>query len=228
MPSPSLSDLGLTPDEEFELERERRRQRRHEEYADESGLRPLPTDDAVRFEGVDDEVVLPGVRSRAGLFGIGVGVGVAALAVAGGLYFGGYLDRPTLNPSSEPLTLSSESSRFDEWINVEALAMARVANRNLSMAPVPTLTEIESPDIRVLEEDVRAPHPVPSNPMPAMPEPEGMGTPRGTAPRETAPILKDPEMPPPPSGTLPDSEPLPAPAQPTAPAETTPPQSNPY
>jgi hypothetical protein len=222
MPSPSLSDLGLTPDEE--AARERRRQRRHEEYADESGLRPLPRD-AVHFEGVDDEVVLPGIRSRARLVGIGAGIGFAVLAVAAGLYFGGYLDRPTLNPPPTPAPLVPNTT-FDDAMRTQALEIARFANVKLLSPPVVTPVIRELP--LEIEGDVRSPDPISTNPMPAMPEPEGMSTPpRATTPRDTAPTPKDPEMPPPPSGTPPDRQPLPAPAQPTAPAETAP-GANPY
>jgi hypothetical protein len=214
---PSQSEFDLRPDEELARQRGR-----HEEYADESGLRPLPSDSA-SYEDFDDEVVeLPIERSRASLFGIGVGVGVAAIAVMGGLYFGGYLDRPTLNPPQEAFPLAADSSRFDEWQNDEALARARVAERNLSLPQAaPVLTEIESPDIRVLEEDLRAPHPVPSTPMPGVPEPDQAN------PRPVPPELKAPQMPLAPGESVPERERLPAPAQPTAPAETAPPD-NPY
>ena len=225
MPSPSLSDLGLTPDEE-ETARERRRQRRHEEYADESGLRPLPRE-AVQFEGAGDEVVLPGVRSRATLFGIGAGIGFAVLAVTAGLYFGGYLDRSTLNPSPEPAPLV-QNTTLDDAMRAQALEIARFANVKLLSPPVVTPVIRELPDMLVIDGDVPSPNPSLTNPMPAMPEPEGMSTPpRSTTPRDRAPTLKDPEMPPPPSGTPPDREPLPAPARPTAPAETAP-GPNPY
>jgi hypothetical protein len=189
MPSPSLSDLGLTPDEE-EAARERR-QRRHEQYADESGLRPLPRE-AAQFERVHDEVALPRVRSRAGLFGIGAGIGFAVLAVAAGLYFGGYLDRPTLNSPPQPAPLVRDTT-LDDAMRAQALEIARFANVKLLSPPVVTPVIRELP--LVIEGDVRSPNP--TNPMPTMPEPEGMSTP-------------------------PRREPLPAPAQPTAPAE------NPY
>ena len=213
---PSLSDFGLVP-EEHEERRARRR------FDDESGARPLPSEPtSPEYADYDDEVELPVERSRAGLFGVGVGIGVAALAVMGGLYFGGYLDRPTLNPAQEAIPLAADSSRFDEWVNDEALARARVADRNLSLAhAAPVLTEIESPDIRVLEEDLRAPHPVPSTPMPALPEPDQAN------PRPVPPELKAPQMPLAPGESVPERERLPAPAQPTAPAETAPPD-NPY
>jgi hypothetical protein len=195
MPSPSLSDLGLTPDEE-EAARSRR-QRRHEQYADESGLRPLPRD-AAYVEGVDDEVVRPRVRSRAGLVGIGAGIGFAVLAVTAGLYFGGYLDRPTLNSPPAPAPLVPNTT-LDDAMHAQALEISRLANVKLLSPPVVTAVIRELP--LVIEGDVRSPNPISTNPMPAMPEPE---------------------MPPPPSGTPPKREPLPAPAQPTAPAE------NPY
>jgi hypothetical protein len=210
---PSLSDFGLVP-EEHEERRVRRR------FDDESGARPLPRDPASSeyADYGDDDVDIP--RSRAGLFGIGVGIAVAALAVTGGLYYGGYLDSATLNSAAEPLPLAADSSRFDEWLNDEALARARVADRNFSLAPIATtVTELESPDIQVLEEDLRAPHPVPSNRMPAEPDLAN--------PRPLAPELKAPQMPLAPGESAPERDRLPAPAQPTAPAETAPPD-NPY
>jgi hypothetical protein len=213
---PSLSDFGLAP----EGQEERRARRR---YDDESGARPLPREPASPYADDDEDVDLPVEHSRAGLFGIGVGTGVAALAVIGGLYYGGYLDRPTLNPPQEPLPLAADSSRFDEWLNDEALARARVAERNLSVVPVaPIVTEIDSPDIRVLEEDLRAPHPVPSSPMPALPEPD-----QGARPQPVPPELKAPQMPLAPGEFAPEREQLPPPARPTAPAETAP-LDNPY
>jgi hypothetical protein len=213
---PSRSEFGLAPDEH-----EERRARRRFESDDESGARPLPRDPTSwEYTDYDDEPVdLP--RSRAGLFGVGVGVGIAALAVAGGLYLGGYLDRATLNPAQEPLPLATDSSRFDEWSNDEALASARVAERNFSLAAASIATEIESPDIQVLEEDLRAPHPVPTNPVPASPEPDQAN------PRPVQPELKAPQMPLAPGESVPEREQLPAPAQPTAPAEMAPPD-NPY
>jgi hypothetical protein len=214
---PSQSEFDSRPDEELELER------RYQESGDESGLRPLPSDPAL-YADFNDEVVEPPIqRSRAGLFGIGVGIGIAALAVTGGLYFGGYLDRPTLNPAQATSPLEADSSRLDEWINDNALARARVADRNLSLAQAaPVVTEIDSPDIRVLEEDLRAPHPVPSNPMPALPEPD-----QGARPQPVQPELKAPQRPLAPGEFEPEREQLPAPAQPTAPAEMAPP-ANPY
>jgi hypothetical protein len=212
---PSRSEFGLVPEEQ-----EERRARRR--FDDESGARPLPRDAASwEYADSDDEPVdLP--RTRAGLFGVGVGIGVAALAVAGGLYFGGYLDRPALNSPEAPLPLAADSSRFDQWLNDEALARARVADRNLSLAQTaPIVNEIESPDIRVLEEDLRNPHPVPSTPMPAQSEPDQAN------PRPVPPELKAPQMPLAPGESASEREDLPAPAQPTAPAEMSPP-ANPY
>src|SRR5262245_30580941 len=104
----TLRDFGLAP-EEPALRQPRRR------YDDESGARPLPRDDyerdayrdAYAGDPLDEEVELPGVSgSRAGLlFGVGVGLGIAVLAVAGGLYLGGYVGRTPLGaaPEAPPL-----------------------------------------------------------------------------------------------------------------------------
>jgi hypothetical protein len=101
---PSLSDFDLGPEAPAS---ERRRARR---YDDESGARRLPTDAYAPLH--DDEAVeLPGLsRSDAGLyFGIGAGLGVAALAIAGALYFGGYVERPALGPAPQTSELVTET-----------------------------------------------------------------------------------------------------------------------
>jgi hypothetical protein len=213
---PSLSDFGLAPDDPRRHELRRKRYVIH----DESGARPLPSDEYDPY--LDEEVELPGVaRSQAWLyFGIGAGLGVAVLAIAALLYFRGLIFGPALAPSppAAPPSTAVQEARFAEWMDVHALGLARLAEARLTAPAVPPVTEVDS----VVEEPLSAPHPRPPVLAPAE---QGSGTnqlsneldelerslrPRGPAAPPRAP--SDEQAPP--------EAPLPPPAEPTAPAET--------
>jgi hypothetical protein len=229
---PSLSDFGLAPEEPRPEPRRRR-------YVinDESGAYPLPREEY--DPALDEEVELPGVSgSRAGLyFGIGVGLGIAILAVVGGLYFRGAIGGPRLSesPAPTPMSTATHEARFEAWSDRHALELARLAEVLLMQAALPTGTQVESPDIQVIEEPLSAPHPRPT-PAPStgessdtsplsneLDELERSLRPRGpTAP----PRAQSNDQAPP-------ETPMPPPAEPTAPAETSPPAepappANPY
>jgi hypothetical protein len=242
----TLRDFGLTPEEPQSTPPRRRR------YVidDESGARPLPRDEyQARYEYVDpldEDVELPGVsRERAGLlFGIGVGLGVAVLAVVGGLYLGGYVGRPALGPTpAVSMSLPGDPQKpFEEAQAIEALALARIApvwidERSAQVASMPT--QVESPDIQVIDEASRA-QPADATPAPKRasgaaqsgeeldaenPYSERLSNeldelqqslrPRGPAAPSKEPTTSAP--------TMPEEPALPPPAAPTAPAETIPP-----
>jgi hypothetical protein len=226
---PSLSELGLAPEEPQSQEPRRRR------YAitDESGARPLPSE--AYDPALDEEVELPGVSgSRAGLyFGIGVGLGFAILAIAVGLYFRGAVGGPRLaeSPAPTPLSSAAQEARFEEWSDRQALELARLAEVRLTQAALPPGTQSESPDIQVIEEPLSAPHPQP-------PAATSTGESSGASPLsneldelERSLKPRGPSAP----ARVPSNEqsapevPLPPPAEPTAPAETSAPaESNPY
>jgi hypothetical protein len=195
---PSLSDFGLGPEAPAS---ERRRARVHVD--DESGARPLPSG-ALDPEPLDERIELPGVsRSDAAIyFGIGAGLGVAALSIVAALYFGGYLDRPVLDPAPATTALEPEArlAPLKEANDAEAIAFARVADAKLAAPPVfAPPPAVEAPDISVTE-------------MPAAP----------SASEE----LEDLDRAQPTPMPTPREPPLPPPAQPTAPAEM--PRENPY
>ncbi|HEX6272240.1 MAG TPA: hypothetical protein VFZ53_04350 [Polyangiaceae bacterium] len=153
----TLKDFGFAPEDPSSRSTRRRR------YDDESGARPLPRGayerevyavDPLYDDPLDEEVELPGVsKERAGLyFGIGVGLGITVLAVAGGLYLGGYAGRAELGPAPEAPPLAA-GGPLDDMLNEEALARARIAPVWISEASVrPTAAEKESTDIQVVEE----------------------------------------------------------------------------
>jgi len=152
----TLKDFGFAPEDPSSRSTRRRR------YDDESGARPLPRDayerEVYAVDPLDEEVELPGVsRDRAGLyFGIGVGLGIAVLAVAGGLYLGGYVGRVPLAPAPEAPALAAGGA-LDEMLNEEAIARARIAPIWISEASVrPSAAEKESPDIQVVDQPAPA------------------------------------------------------------------------
>jgi hypothetical protein len=243
---PSLSDFGLAPDPR---ESERRRARREVQYPDESGARRLPRDadsDAVaRYrayearqradaEALDEEVELPGVsRHDAGiLFGIGVGLGVAALAVVGGLYLGGALGRPVLGAGPEPTLLSSElgQTALEEANDTRALELSRVAPflvREPTPAPLPA--QLNSPDIQVIDEAAPKSASEPESSAPAKGTSSGLANELEEL-QNSLPLRGPVASPREPSNSTSAPEPsVPPPADPTAPAETSAPESgNPY
>jgi hypothetical protein len=249
---PSLSDFGLTPDPR---ESERRRARREAQYPDESGARRLPretdSDAVARYrayearqradaEALDEEVELPGVsRHDAGiLFGIGVGLGVAALAVVGGLYLGGALGRPVLGAGPEPTPLSSElgQTALGEANDARALELSRVAPflvHQTATSPLPA--QLNSPDIEVIDESAPPPNASPK----AASEPQSSAPANGTSSglaneleelQNSLPLRGPVASPREPSNSTSAPEPsVPPPAEPTAPAETSAPETgNPY
>jgi hypothetical protein len=160
-----------------------------------------------------------------------VGLGIAILAIVGGLYFRGAIGGPRLAPApeAEPLSAVAQQTRFEEWMNVHALDLARLANVELSAPALPLGTAGESPDIEVVEEPLTAPHPRP----PTATVPEGStGTKelsneldeldRSLRPQGPTPAPRTPS-----DQQAPPEVPLPPPAEPTAPAETSSPESTP-
>lgn len=248
----SLRDFGLAPDPRDE----RRRTPRQFHHPDESGARRLPNEtDAetvARYrayearqradaEALDEDVELPGVSRRGAglLFGIGAGIGIAVLAVAGGLYLSGYVGRPVLNAAPEPTPLSEGAAQreFEDAQNARALELARIApvlieERNAS----PTPTQLNSPDIRVIDEAAPAPSATPSAPTePAQTSSDAADSSslsgeleelRRSVQPHGGPVA--PQREPSNSSSAPEPS-VPPPAEPTAPAETSPPDStNPY
>jgi hypothetical protein len=154
----TLRDFGFASEEPSSGLPRRRR------YDDESGARRLPRDederDAYDIDPIDEDVDLPGVsRDRAGLwFGVGVGLGLVVLAVAGGLYLGGYVGRVPLGAAPAGAPLSAAGGPLDDMLNDEALARARIAPVWISEASVrPAATQEESSDIQVIEQPGTAP-----------------------------------------------------------------------
>lgn len=223
---PSLSDLGLAPEEP----RPEPRRRRYV-ITDESGAHRLPREEY--DPALDEDVELPGVSgSRAGLyFGIGVGLGIAILAIVAALYFRGAIGGPRLaeSPVPTPLSAAAQESRFEEWNDRHALELARLAEVRLTQAALPPGTPVESPDIQVIDEPLSAPHPRPPT---ATSPGEGSGaSPLSNELDELERSLRPrgPAAPPraPSNDQAPPETPLPPPAEPTAPAETSPPGESP-
>lgn len=214
---PSLPDFGLAPEEARHPDSRRRRY----VVTDESGSRPLPSE--AYDPALDEDVDIPVSHPPAGLFfGVGVGLGIVGIAIGVGLYFRGAIGGPSLTATPAPaLSSATQEVRFQEWTDLHALRLARLAEVRLTEARVlPPGTQAESPDIKVIDEPLSAPHPTPP---PANGESSGTNQltneldeleqslrPRGPTPPPRAPSNEQ----------SPPEVPLPAPAEPTAPAET--------
>jgi hypothetical protein len=226
---PSLSDFGLAPEEPERREPQRRRYG----ISDESGARPLPAE--AYDPSLDEEVDIPVSGPPAGLyFGIGVGLGLAVLAIVVGLYFRGAIGAPTLGETpANALSGATQEARFQEWTDFHALQLARLAEVRLTGAQTfPPGTQVESRDIKVIEEPLSAPHPTPP---PA--NEESSGTPSSGTNQlsneldelEQSLRPRGPTAPPraPSNDQAAPEAPLPPPAEPTAPAEMSPPTEPP-
>ena len=226
MPSPA--DFGFAEDPENP-----RRRRSRYVVTDESGARPLPTGydsyEPYDADPLDDEVELPGVsRPQAGMFfGIGVGLGIAVLAIVAGLYLGGYVGRPMLGASPSMASLEPNPRPFEDWANIEALDRARMALASTALPP----GVVESPDIRVIDETAAKSAPEESAPAPeSSPTPSRSGTLTNELDELQRSIEKPraPVAPRPLSNDVAPAEPvMPPPAKPTAPAETSAPDTIP-
>ena len=224
----SPSDFGFGPGSGSSA----RRARRNVEYTDESGLRRLPSEPAALgdFEdALDEPVELPGVHSRAALFGIGAGIGVAAFAITMGLYSLGWVRARTLNPPLPGESLKANLEPLEEARRAQALELARIAgaDRHAPSASAPA-TQFESPDIQVIDQG-------PARPAPEAPASEPATMPGSDSTKQNGSLTDELDrlkrrlpapaataVPSEPSNdeAAPEREPAPPPAQPTAPAET--------
>jgi hypothetical protein len=212
------SDYGLDPGYAA-----RRARERYRELADESGLRPLPSEAAPLDLQDEEPIDIPGTSySRATLFGIGAGVGVAAFAIVVGLYAAGLVGNPILSAPQTTTSVRPDLRPLEQAQDARALELARIAtaDRWAPSASIPA-TQFESPDIQVIDH-TGAPKAPEATAPPATESSDRAGALSNELERlkrrVPMPVTTAPEMPT--DETAPPRESVPEPAQPTAPAET--------